>query len=207
MILFILDLYNNSNLLEDNFRFNIHNFLSIIKESLSWLIVIKKRFAILENVFTHMLCSKSMLNRKKNIKKCIYQFYLSINDDEDKIWNIQFLIQFKNLFKNSLIEIWTFRRYESEDNIKSRIQNDDFRNDTKKHDIFIRFVHAVNNQYFQFKDVILWQIVFAKKSFFNDLLIKTCFINQCFQTKSSCKKTCVRVRLLKISCLIFRLWL
>ncbi len=43
-----------------------------------------------------------MLNDKKNRKNCVYQIYLTIRDYEDKIKNIKFLIQLKNLLQNSL---------------------------------------------------------------------------------------------------------
>jgi hypothetical protein len=47
--------------------------------------IIEKRSAIFENVFVHMSCAKSMLNRRKDTRNCVYQIYLAIDDDEDEI--------------------------------------------------------------------------------------------------------------------------
>jgi hypothetical protein len=41
-----------------------------------------------------------------------------------------------------------FRKNECESNIKSRIQDDDFENNAKKHFIFICLVDAINDQDF-----------------------------------------------------------
>jgi hypothetical protein len=111
---------NSSVFFEFHLDWNIHDFMSLIKESFSWLIVIEKSFAVFENIFINMSKTKCMLNDKKNRRNCVYQTYLTIRDYEYKIRNIKFLIQFKNLLQNSL-ETWDNLRQKK---CKSYVKND-----------------------------------------------------------------------------------
>jgi hypothetical protein len=57
------------------------------------------------------------------------------------------------------------RRNESENDIKNRVQDDDFENNTKRHFIFIRFVCAVNDQNFSIQKHHSLTNKFCKKKY------------------------------------------
>jgi hypothetical protein len=117
----IFEFQNVSVFLEFHLYWDIHDFVSLIKEKFSWLIVIEKSFAIFENILINMSKTKCMLNRKKYRRNCVYQTYFTIRDYEDEIKNIKFLIQLKNLLQNSL-ESWDdFRRKKNESNVKNDV--------------------------------------------------------------------------------------
>jgi hypothetical protein len=93
----ILRFQDFSVFLESRLDWGIQNLMSLIKESFSWLIIIENFFAVFHNILINMSETKCMLNRKKNRRNRVYQTCFTAREHEDRIRNVKFLIQFKNL--------------------------------------------------------------------------------------------------------------
>jgi hypothetical protein len=80
------------------------------------------------------------------------------------------------------------RRYESECNIKNCIQDDNFRNDTKRHFILIRLVCAIDDQNFSIQKRHFLTNDSCKEKFFQEFNERNMFHKSVFSNEKFLQK-------------------